>query len=188
MINLGEELVAAYLENIKGCEFIQQNLYTPDVQGEIDVVGIDLKTKSIYVCEVAIHLTTGLRYVKNRQPNNVNKLTEKFSKDIEYANKYFPDYEKHFMLWSPIVKNSKETSKYNQTKDLKKIKQNIFSKYKIELEFIVNEKFLYCLNELREFAKGETKALKSPVLRLMQVEESLKKHTKKAKNGINTDL
>jgi len=61
MINLGEELVAAYLENIKGCEFIQQNLYTPDVQGEIDVVGIDLETKSIYVCEVAIHLTTGLR-------------------------------------------------------------------------------------------------------------------------------
>ena len=179
MINLGEELVAAYLENIKGCEFIQQNLYTPDVQGEIDVVGIDLETKSIYVCEVAIHLTTGLRYVKNRQPNNVNKLTEKFSKDIEYANKYFPDYEKHFMLWSPIVKNSKETSKHNQIKDLKEIQQNIFSNYGIDLEFVVNERFLDCLNELRQFAKRETKELKSPVLRLMQVEEYLKKHTKK---------
>jgi len=179
MINLGEELVAAYLENIKGCEFIQQNLYTPDVQGEIDVVGIDLKTKSIYVCEVAIHLTTGLRYVKDRQPNNVNKLTEKFSKDIEYANKYFSDYEKHFMLWSPIVKNSKETSKHNQIRDLKEIQQNIHSKYGINLEFIVNERFLNCLNELREFAKRETKELKSPVLRLMQVEEYLKKYTQK---------
>ena len=188
MINLGEELVAAYLENIKDCEFIQQNLYTPDVQGEIDVVGIDLKTKPIYVCEVAIHLTTGLRYVKNRQPNNVNKLTEKFSKDIEYANKYFPDYEKHFMLWSPIIKKSKETSKHNQINDLKEIQQNIFSKYGIDLEFIVNERFLDCLNELREFAKRETKELKSPVLRLMQVEEYLKKRTKKANNGINTDL
>ena len=179
MINLGEELVAAYLENIKGCEFIQQNLYTPDVQGEIDVVGIDLETKSIYVCEVAIHLTTGLRYVKNRQPNNVNKLKEKFSKDIEYANKYFPDYQKHFMLWSPIIKDSKKTSKHNQARDLKDIQQKIFSKYGINLEFVVNEKFLDCLNELRDFAKRETKELKSPVLRLMQVEEYLKKHTKK---------
>jgi len=179
MINLGEELVAAYLENIKGCEFIQQNLYTPDVQGEIDVVGIDLETKSIYVCEVAIHLTTGLRYVKNRQPNNINKLTEKFSKDIEYANKYFSEYEKHFMLWSPIVKNSKETSKHNQTKDLKEIQLNIHSKYGIDLEYIVNERFLDCLIELREFAKKETKELKSPVLRLMQVEEYLRTHTKK---------
>ncbi|GAB4577998.1 MAG: hypothetical protein Fur0022_07300 [Anaerolineales bacterium] len=33
--NLGEEIVAAYLEYIKGCEFIQQNLYTPDVQGVV---------------------------------------------------------------------------------------------------------------------------------------------------------
>lgn len=44
MINLGEELVAAYLENIKGCEFIQQNLYTPDVQGEIHVSELDIET------------------------------------------------------------------------------------------------------------------------------------------------
>ena len=179
MINLGEELVAAYLEHIRNCEFIQQNLYTPDVQGEIDVVGIDLETKSIYVCEVAIHLTTGLRYVKDRQPNNVGKLTEKFSKDIEYANKYFPEYQKHFMLWSPIVKNSRETSKHNQIKDLEVIQENLKRKYEVEIEFIINEKFLECLDELREFARDTTKELKSPVLRLMQVEEYLKKHTNK---------
>ncbi len=38
-MNIGEEIVAVYLEHIKGCEFTQANLYTPDVQGEIDVVG-----------------------------------------------------------------------------------------------------------------------------------------------------
>ncbi len=91
-MNIGEEIVSVYLQYIRGCEFIQQNLYTPDVQGEIDVVGINLKSKELYVCEVAIHLTTGLRYVKEKQPNNVNKLIDKFSKDIEYAQKYFPDY------------------------------------------------------------------------------------------------
>ena len=93
---VGEEIVAAYLQYVKHCEFIQQNLYTPDVQGEIDVVGINLEPKELYVCEVATHLTTGLRYVKDRQPNNVQKLTDKFARDIEYANKYFDDYTKYF--------------------------------------------------------------------------------------------
>ena len=57
-IGLGEEITAAYLRYIKGCEFIQQNLYTPDVQGEIDVVGIHLELSTIYVCEVALHLVS----------------------------------------------------------------------------------------------------------------------------------
>ena len=48
-MNIGEEIVAAYLQYIKQCEFIQQNLYTPDVQGEIDVVGINLKSKELFV-------------------------------------------------------------------------------------------------------------------------------------------
>lgn len=37
--------MACYLEHLKGCDFIQKNLYTPDAQGEIDVVGINLKKK-----------------------------------------------------------------------------------------------------------------------------------------------
>ena len=173
--NLGEEIVAAYLQYIKGCEFIQRNLYTPDVQGEIDVVGIDLETKTIYVCEVAIHLATGLNYV----PSNVTKLTEKFSKDIEYANKYFPDYTRQFMLWSPIVRKSRDGAKLNQMIDVEAITANIQAKYGVPLECIINEKFAGCLAELREYARNETKELKSPVLRLMQIEESLKKYVGK---------
>ncbi|MFA4835466.1 MAG: hypothetical protein WC749_05280 [Dehalococcoidia bacterium] len=174
-INLGEEIVSAYLQHIKGCEFIQHNLYTADVQGEIDVVGIDLETKTIYVCEVAIHLITGLQYVKDSQPNNVNKLTEKFSRDIEYASKFFPDYTKHIMLWSPIVRMSGDKAKFNQMADIDVIKENIQAKYGISLECIINERFAECLAELRNYARRETKELKSPVLRFMQVEEYLKK-------------
>jgi hypothetical protein len=174
--NVGEEIVAAYLEYIKGCEFIQQNLYTPDVQGEIDVVGIDLESKTIYVCEVAIHLITGLQYVKDSQPNNVNKLTEKFSRDIEYTNKYFPDYSKYFMLWSPIVRVAGEKARFSQMADIDRITANIQAKYGVTLECIINERFANCLAELREYACSETKELKSPVLRFMQVEEYLKRH------------
>lgn len=175
-LNLGEEIVSAYLQYIKGCEFIQQNLYTPDVQGEIDVVGIDLHSKSIYVCEVAIHLITGLQYVKDGQPNNVNKLTEKFSKDIEYTNKYFPEYSKRFMLWSPIVRPTNVKAKHSQTVDMEIITSNIQARYGVTLECIINQEFADCLQELREFARRETKDLKSPVLRLMQVEEYLKSY------------
>lgn len=175
-MNIGEELVASYLENIKGCDFIQQNLYTPDVQGEIDVVGINLKEKKVYICEVAIHLLTGLRYVKDKRPNNVLKLTEMFSRDIEYANKYLADYERHIMLWSPIIKGSKEASKYNQEKDIAQISENIKNKYGLDIEFIVNERFLGCLKELREFARSKTEELKNPVFRLLQIEEALVKH------------
>lgn len=178
-VNMGEEIVAAYLQYIKGCEFIQQNLYTPDVQGEIDVVGIDLESRTIYVCEVAIHLVTGLMYVKGIQPNNVNKLTEKFSKDIEYANKYFPDYKKYFMLWSPIVKESGEKAKFSQMADIEQITKNIQTMYSVTLDCIINKKFSDCLEELREYARSETKELKSPVLRFMQVEEYLKKYIRK---------
>ena len=60
----GEELVGEYLRHIHGCEFVQYNLQTPDVQGQIDVIAINISERLLYVCEVAIHLVTGLLYVK----------------------------------------------------------------------------------------------------------------------------
>jgi hypothetical protein len=126
-----------------------------------------------------MHLITGLQYVKGNHPNNTNKLTEKFSRDIEYTNKFFPDYIKHFMLWSPIVKTSGEKAKFSQIVDIERITTNIQDKYGVTLECIINKKFLDCLAELRQYARNETKELKSPVLRFMQVEEYLKKHTDK---------
>lgn len=180
-MNIGEELVAAYLQHIKGCEFTQQNLYTPDVQGEIDVVGINLADKSIYVCEVAIHLSTGLLYTKGAKPNNVAKLTEKFSRDIEYAEKYFPDYQRHYMLWSPIVRQSKADAVLNQQRDIEEIARQLHSKYDVALELVVNEVFQARFDELREFARGKSEELKNPVLRLFQIEEALKRHLTKRK-------
>ena len=177
-MDIGEEIAAAYLQYIKECEFIRQNFYTPDTQGEIDVIGIDIKNKKIYVCEVAIHLVSGLMYVNKNATDTINRLVKKFSKDIEYANKFFHDYEKIIMLWSPIVKNAKPSSKNNQLKEVEEVKNTIKEKYNIELITIINESFMTCLKELRAFAKKETKDNKSPIIRFMQVEEYLRKHLK----------
>lgn len=180
-MNTGEELVSSYLRYICGCEFIQKNLYTVDTQGEIDVVGINLIDKSVYICEVAIHLITGLQYTKGTAPNNVQKLTEKLNRDIEYANKYFSGYKMHVMLWTPIIKNSKDGSKHSQSRDIEDIRINIKRQHDIEVDFIINEKFLSCINEMRSFARKETSELKCPVMRFMQIEERLIKHVARIK-------
>jgi len=177
--NPGEEVVGEYLKIILGCNFVEYNLYTPDVQGEIDVVGINAKEKILYVCEVATHLVTGLQYVKNKQPDNVDRFTKKFKKNIEYANKYFSDYEKHFMLWTPIVKNQRPDAKHNQLDDINEIKRILLLEYGIEIESVINQEYAKCLDKLRAYAAKATKELKSPILRLMQIEEKLSKHIAK---------
>ena len=44
-MNVGEQLVADYLQHVKKCQFVGQNLPTSGEQGEIDVVGIDIVKK-----------------------------------------------------------------------------------------------------------------------------------------------
>jgi len=184
-MNIGEELVSSYLQHILGCEFIQRNLYTVDTQGEIDVVGINLKEKRVYLCEVAIHLRTGLQYTKDNAPNNVRKLTEKLSRDIQYAKKFFPEYKIHIMLWSPIVKTGKANAKHSQVRDIDEIKSNIKNQHGIEVEFIINQEFLSRLQEMRAFAAKRTEELKCPVMRLMQIEERLYSTFSESKGGSN---
>lgn len=179
MQNIGEEIVGEYLKVILGCDFVEYNLYTPDVQGEIDVVGINAKEKEIYICEVATHLVTGLQYVKDNQPDNVDRFIKKFRKNIQYANKYFSDYKKHFMLWSPIVKNQGPSAKHNQMNDIGNIKEAITNEFGYEIEAIINCQYQNCLKQLRAYAAKETKELKSPVLRMMQIEEKLAEHVPK---------
>ena len=176
MLNVGEQLVSSYLRYIRKCDFIQTNLYTIESQGEIDVVGLNIAEQQVYICEVAIHLTTGLQYVRDNRPNNVQKLTDKFSRDIEYARKYLDEYNQHFMLWSPIVKDTQGNPANNQTRHLEEIKANIQEQYSIEIEFIVNERFQECLVELRNYARAETKNIQCPLVRLMQIEVLLDKH------------
>ena len=186
-MNVGEQLVSSYLRYMKGCDFIQTNLYTVEVQGEIDVVGINLRDRKVYVCEVAIHLTTGLQYVKDSRPNNVNKLVEKFSRDIDYVRRHLPDYDHHFMLWSPIVKDSKGKPMYNQIQHLSDVKTQILEKRGVTLECVVNADFGAALMELREYASRQSAELKCPLMRLLQIEELLSRHLKKGGRSKSPD-
>ncbi len=183
MANVGEILVGDYLRNIKFCDFIDYNVYTRDSQGEIDVIGINNKLKKVFICEVAVHLKTGLQYTKNKRPDTFARLVAKFAKDIEYANKYFKGYKKEFMLWSPIVKDSKEKIEYNQLDHLKRMVKEIKKTKKVNIQLMVNEKFHSALLELKKYAAKTSEELKSPVLRLLQIEGWLEKHVKRMKTS-----
>jgi len=180
----GEELVGEYLKNILGCEFVEYNLQTPDVQGEIDVIGIDVDRKKLYVCEVATHLQ-GLQYTRKKNgktgPDNVDRFVKKFSKNIPYARKYFSDFEIKFMIWSPVVRMAGVDAQHNPMADLDKLSNILETEFGYKVEAVVNENYQLCLNELIAFARAETKELKSPIMRTLQIQEHLSKHIKKLK-------
>jgi len=178
MPNLGEELCGEYLRYIKGCEFVSYNVTNPDVQGEIDVVGIDLNAMSIYICEVAIH-TTGLQYVTNRRPDDFNRFARKFDKSIPYARKYFSQYTIRPMIWSPVVRINRESAKYNTMSELNRFKKHIGSTYDLDLELVINGDFHQAIQELKAFADRESSEFKSSVMRMFQIEGSLEKHLRR---------
>lgn len=171
----GEHLVGQYLREVLKCDFIEYNLQTKEIQGEIDVVGINSSTKEVIICEVATHIETGLQYTKNNQPDNVDRFVKKFKKNINYSEKNFKEFHKRFMLWTPIVRIPKsENTKHNQLKDLTDIIHIIKRDTNIDIETIYNDKYLECIAELREVARKTTQAMTSPIMRFIQIEEKLK--------------
>ena len=182
MLNLGEEICGEYLKYILNCEFVTYNVTNPDIQGEIDVVGINLDQKEIYVCEVAIH-TSGLQYVTNKRPDDYNRFVAKFEKDISYAQKYFSGYAVNPMIWSPVVKVSGDKAKYNTIIELKHVADFVKAKYNLDTELVINKEFYSAINKLKLYTDTETSEFKSNVMRMFQIERSLEKHIKGSSNN-----
>jgi hypothetical protein len=174
--NVGEEIAGLYLQIERGCDFIQYNLYTPDVQGEIDVVAVNFTDRIVYVCEVAVHLVTGLQYVKGTSPDTLERFLKKFNKDIDYAEKAFAGFDRRYMLWSPIVRSAGPTAKYDQMKAVEEVKRRIGADRGVDIDLVVNEEFQNALTKLKTYAGTRTEELKSPVLRLLQIEALLERH------------
>jgi G:T-mismatch repair DNA endonuclease (very short patch repair protein) len=122
----GEHLVGQYLREILNCDFVEFNLQTKFVQGEIDVVGINSTTNQVYICEVATHLETGLQYTKARRPDNVDRFVKKFKKNIEFSERNFQEYEVSYMLWTPIIRIPKSNNtKHKKLKYIEYIRSKI---------------------------------------------------------------
>jgi len=176
MQNIGEELAGEYLRYFEKCDFITYNTINPLIQGEIDVIGMNLKTKTVFYCEVAIH-TGGLNYVTNKRPDNYNRFKSKFDKIIDYHKNFFNEYKIQLMLWSPIVKNS-PNAKYNAFAEIQKLK-NTYQNLGYDMDLIVNQSYLDCMKKLKSKAGELTACLDSSVMRLFQIQEYTERYVQK---------
>jgi len=161
---IGEYIVGAYLKIIKDCDFVDYNVRPRGgkLEGlnELDVIGINFKNNSVYLCEATTHITGLL--IKDYK-TTIDKIKQKHNRQKEYYKKYLKNFSNpHFMFWSPFVSKGK-MDKLEKIKSLK------------GLELIINEKYAYCINELKEKAKKMTNNTGNPFFRMLQIIERVNK-------------
>ena len=173
MPEVGEEIVGSWLLNIALCDFIRYNVSIGSgSDGEIDVMGIDLKNSVMYVCEVASHIH-GLGYA-----NNKTKIVEKFRRAKGYMRTLYQDYapkRTRYMFWAPVVGGPKCWEELHGVVTVLKEEQGI------DLELFVEKDYLKELRQLRVKAGPPLERnATDPILRLLQLEERAKRPGKKA--------
>ena len=154
---MGEYIVGAYLKLIKECDFIEYSVRRPGGHraglNELDVMGLDFKNKTAYLCEVATHLE-GLNYGSGGTPT-VERIGKKYAQLREYAESHLPSTfpKRHFMFWSPVVSAG-------VAEELKQIKG---------LELVINEDYAACVDELLKQARSITYDTGNPAFRIFQI-------------------
>lgn len=152
--------MGAWLKVIQKCDFVDYNVRPPvdglEGLGEFDVVGVDLRSEKVYICEVVTHVR-GMLY--GNFETTQRRVREKFARQKKYAAKFLPKhFAKIYMLWSPVV-----APKYVRALT------NIHG-----LELVLNADYAEKLDELRSAIKGNRKDFGNPFVRVLQILEILK--------------
>jgi hypothetical protein len=105
LTDIGEFIAGAYLQLEEKCEVVDYNVRPPggglDGLGELDVVGLNFDTNTIFFCEVTTHIR-GLLYKNNQE--TIARIKRKYERQRIYAKRYKDNFENHrFMFWSPYV-------------------------------------------------------------------------------------
>ena len=161
LTDIGEFIVGAYLQLIKKCDFIDYNVRPPGggLKGlnELDVIGLNFKTDTAYLCEVTTHIR-GVLYKNNYE--TINRIKKKHEHQKEYAKKYLKKFKNHkFMFWSPVVPVGYITENL----------QNITS-----LDLVINGEYKKSIVQLRTLAKEVTHDVKNPFFRMLQIMEHMR--------------
>ncbi len=100
-------------------------------------------------------------------------------KDIEYGRAAFSESTVHYMLWSPVVRRSSGKPEYDQFGHLRRLKEEITTRAAVDIELVINAEYLKAVEQLRAYAARETKELKSPIMRFLQIEGWTRKNVAK---------
>lgn len=124
---------------------------------ELDVVGLDFKNDTAYLCEVTTHIR-GLQYGDKRA--TIDRIRRKYKRQQAYAQEYLKDYgNKRLMYWSPVV------AKGYKTRELGKIRG---------LELVINEDYAARIEELRSEAGKRANDEGNFAFRVLQILEHLR--------------
>ena len=159
--DVGEYIVGAYLKLILKCDIIDYNIRPPGggLEGlhELDVLGLNFKKRTAYLCEVTTHIR-GLNY--GSHSITLDRIKKKHRNQKQYAKKYLKAFPKvHFMFWSPNVPVGELTKELNKMKGL---------------ELFINGKYKECITELMFEAADTTHDTRNPFFRMLQIVEHMR--------------
>lgn len=161
LTDVGEFFVGAYLQLGEKCDVVDYNVRPPggglEGLGELDVIGFNFKTKTVFLCEVTTHIR-GLLYKDNKE--TVARIKKKHLRQKQYAKKYLGNFESvRYQFWSPVVPRGFVTENLAQIESL---------------ESIINGEYKKRVEELRDMAAKETHDARNPVFRMLQILEHLR--------------
>lgn len=162
-VDIGEELVGAYLTEIGNCDHILYNVRMPGggLVGlkELDIIGLRFLDSTAFLCEVTTHLE-GLLIGKGYE-STIKKIQQKHDWQVQYAKKQLKAFKPIYQFWSPRVPEGKLLSG---------LKAQV-----PELQLVVNLDYTSRVNELRVKAKEHNPSpTNNTAYRLIQILEHLK--------------
>lgn len=160
VVDIGEELVGAYLTEIDQCDHVLYDVRVPGggLRGlrELDVIGLKFSNNTAYLCEVTTHLA-GLLIGKGYE-STIRKIREKHEWQVQYAQKQLAAFEPVYQFWSPTVPRG-------LLPGLEQIEG---------LELVVNTAYKANVDKLRAVAAKHTSPTSNMAYRLLQILEHLK--------------
>ena len=155
LTDVGEYLVGAYLQLKLDCDVVDYNVRPPGggLEGleEMDVIGLDLKSNTAYLCEVTTHIR-GLQYKDNR--TTVERIAKKHERQKRYGDKFLNNFKCEYMFWSPVVPVGYLTDHLSRLSSL---------------QLVINGDYKRRIDELQELAARTTHDARNPVFRVLQI-------------------
>ncbi len=158
MLDIGESLVGSDLRYVENCDFVHYETYG-EGQGELDVLGMRLADKRVWLCEVAIHLG-GLEYGKGYAGSR-DKVRQKIDRAEALADRLFSDQQATYEFWSLRVPRGLVGM-------LTELEQEYIGRG-LDVSFVINDTFTERIEALRERASADMKSTAEPAYRLLQV-------------------
>jgi hypothetical protein len=156
VIDIGDDLVGAYLSKVLGCPIVQFNVRTGVNQAEIDVVGlqmVDASVSAVWCCEVSTH-TSGLGGYRGQA---ARKIATKLASVRQYAEATYPGVPLRVEVWSPKV-----------TPGMLAKLDAVWAEHP-EARLVANDEYAARVRELSSLARQQSAYSDSPSFRLLQI-------------------